>query len=65
MNFLNILKGKKTYIGCAILGLLSAMYFIDITIDDTASWLTEQQYAAAAVFISGLTGASLRQAITK
>lgn len=57
------LEGKKTYIGSLLLSLLGAVWSLDVLIDGTASWLSEQQYVALGTTIAGLTGAAMRLAL--
>ncbi len=59
------LNGKKTIIGSLLLSLLGAIYCLDVLIDGTANWLTEQQYVAIGTTIAGLTGAAMRLAVGK
>ena len=63
MGLWNFLDGKKTYLGCLALGLLAALWGLDQLCP--GEWLTQQQYEAAAAFITSVTGASMRWAITK
>mgnify|MGYP000299118001 CR=1 FL=1 len=57
------LEGKKTLIGSLLLSLLGAVWSLDVLIDGTADWLTDQQYVAIGTTIAGLTGAAMRLAI--
>jgi len=59
------MSGKKTLIGSLLLSLLGACWSLDLLIDGTANWLTEQQYSALGATIAGLTGAAMRLAIGK
>lgn len=59
------LGGKKTLIGSLLLSLLGAVWSLDVLIDGTANWLTEQQYVAIGTTIAGLTGAAMRLAVGK
>lgn len=59
------LAGKKTLIGSLILSLLGAVWSLDVLIDGSASWLTDEQYVALGTFVAGLTGAAMRLAIGK
>jgi len=59
------LEGKKTLIGSLILSLLGAAWSLDVLIDGTANWLTEQQYLAIGTTVAGLTGAAMRLAVGK
>jgi hypothetical protein len=57
------LQGKKTLIGSLLLSLIGACWSLDLILDGSATWFTEQQYVAAGTFIAGLTGAAMRLAI--
>lgn len=59
------LDGKKTIIGSLLLSLLGAFWSLDVLIDGTSNWLTEQQYVAIGTTIAGLTGAAMRLAVGK
>lgn len=59
------LSGKKTIIGSLILSLIGAVWSLDVLIDGSASWFSEQQYVAAGTFIAGITGAALRLGVSK
>lgn len=59
------LTGKKTLIGSLLLSLLGALWSLDLLIDGSATWLTDDQYVALGAFIAGLTGAAMRLAIKK
>ncbi len=59
------LKGRKTLIGSLLLSLLGTVWSLDLLIDGTANWLSEQQYVAIGTTIAGLTGAAMRLAIRK
>ncbi len=59
------LRGKKTLIGSLLLSLLGTVWSLDVLIDGSANWLTEQQYVAIGTTIAGLTGAAMRLAISK
>jgi ABC-type iron transport system FetAB permease component len=65
MNLWDKLNGKKTLIGSLILSLLGAVWSLDVLIDGTANWLTEQQYVAIGTTIAGMTGAAMRLAVGK
>jgi hypothetical protein len=65
MNLWDKLNGKKTLIGSLLLSLLGAAWSLDVLIDGTANWLTEQQYVALGTTIAGLTGAAMRLAVGK
>ncbi len=62
---MNWLSGKKTLIGSLLLSLLGAVWSLDVLIDGTANWLTEQQYVALGTTVAGLTGAAMRLAVKK
>ena len=59
----SFLEGKKTYLSCLLLSLLGVVWSLDQF--SPGEWLTAQQYEAAAAFIGGLTGVSMRWAIEK
>lgn len=59
------LQGKKTLIGSLLLSLLGVVWSLDVLIDGSANWLSEQQYVAIGTTIAGLTGAAMRLAIRK
>ncbi len=65
MSLWDKLNGKKTLIGSLLLSLLGAIWSLDVLIDGTANWLTEQQYVVVGTTIAGLTGAAMRLAVGK
>jgi len=65
MKLFEFLSGKKTIIGSLLVSLLSAIYFLDVMVHGSATWLSEQEYLGAGGVIAGFTGISMRLAVGK
>lgn len=63
---LNLLNGRKTYLGAVLLSLLGAVSSLDLLLHDgTYGWLSGAQYASIGAIIGGVTGVALRIATGK